>query len=284
MENNEDLNELPPLGRSRLRAVLKYFVLAVCLLLVTAGIVYGLARQTPEFYRDSLSITDEEAFDAGASFEIAGLYLRNDVVEEETWYAEFFEDHINGWLASDMPRKFARALPENMQHPRVRIESGKFRVGVTTEIIGIETVLAAAVEFFPTEVSDEFGLRVLSVRAGSLPLPVSFFNQPATELFQKHGIRVRWYDDKQGQPVAVMNIPTKLLSHEGQRIMLEQFEFTDGSVRLAGRSEPIKKKKNPKTEEDSESVSNEDKSTTQVSDAPEPGAPEGQPIGGEVGD
>jgi len=239
--DNEDLKERMPPRRSRLRTFLKCVVLSLCLLLVAAGVIYGLALQTPDFYQASLGMSELKAFEGGESFEIAGLYLRNDIVEEETWYAEFFEDHINGWLISDMPRKFPRSLPDNMRQPRVKIDPGKFRVGVTTEILGIETVLTAAAEFFPTDASNEFGLRVLGVHAGSLPLPVSFFSLPASELLQKQGIRVQWYDDKDGLPVAVMTVPKKLLRHNGQHIQLEQFEFIDGSVRLAGRSEPVKK-------------------------------------------
>lgn len=263
MENNPDLDDFHSVGRSWFRLTAKSVVVLLVLLLITAGAVYWLVIQSPKFYRASLRVPEEVAFKSGESFEVAGLYLRNDIVEEETWYAEFFEDHINGWLASDMPRKFATAMPENMHDPRVRIEPHKFRVGVTTEIGGIDTVLVGAIEFFPTDVSNEFGLRVLSVRAGRMPIPVSFFNLPATELLQKHGIRVRWFDDEHGMPVAVLNFPKRLLGYQGKRIVLEQLEFVDGSVRLAGRSEMAEKKKdsepsakNPKSEsENAESKS-----------------------------
>lgn len=254
MENNSDFDDLQPVERRWFRTIVKSVVAVLILLLVAAGIVYWLAIQPPDFYQASVRISEEESLESGESFEIAGLYLRNDMVEEETWYAEFFEAHINGWLASDLPRKFATALPDNMREPRVKIEPEKFQVGAATEILGIETVLIAAIDFFPTESTNEFGLRVLSVHAGQMPIPVSFFNQLATELFQKYQIRVRWYDDDNGMPVAVLTLPKDLLSYQGKQMVLEQLEFVDGSVRLAGRSEAIEKK------EQSESIAAEPKS------------------------
>lgn len=262
MENNVDPDDIRPPSRSWFRTIVKAVVAVLVLLLVAAGVAYWLAIQPPDFYQDSIRISEEEAFKSGESFEIAGLYLRNDIVEEETWYAEFFEDHINGWLASDLPRKFATAIPDNMREPRVKIEPEKFRVGAATEIHGIETVLVAAIDFFPTDSAGEFGLRVLSVHAGQMPIPVSFFIQPATELLQKHRIRVRWYDDDHGMPVAVLTLPKNLVGYQGKRMVLEQLQFVDGSVRLAGRSEAIEKKKQPEsiaTEPESENPNAENK-------------------------
>ena len=215
MENESDFDDIRPTGRSWFRKILNFTAAGLFLLLLVAGLIYWLAIQPPKFYRASLEMSEQEAFESGESFEIAGFYLRNDVVEEETWYAEFFDNHINGWLISDMPRKFARAIPDHMHDPRVSFEAGKFRVGVTTEISGIKTVLAAAIELFTTEVSNEFGIRVLSANAGHMPIPVSFFNLPATELLEKHQIQVRWYDDESGVPVALIDVPKNLLSYQG---------------------------------------------------------------------
>jgi hypothetical protein len=239
MDDDSDLNDVRPAGRSWLWKTLRFLAVGLLLFLLVGGVVYWLATQKPDFYRASLEMSEEEAFKAGESFEVAGLYLRNDVVEEEAWYAEFFHDHINGWLISDLPRKFKRAIPDNMRDPRVSFEPEKFRLGATTDIRGVETVLSAAIEFFPTEVMNEFGLRVTNAYAGQMPIPVSFFTIPATELLKKYRIQVRWYDDENGRPVAVISVPKNLLSHGGKLVVLEQLEFVDGSVRLAGRTELV---------------------------------------------
>lgn len=247
MENDSDFDDVRPAGRSWFWKLLRFLAGGLVLLLLVAGVIYWLVIQKPEFYQSSLEMSEEEAFKAGESFEIAGLYLRNDVVEEETWYAEFFHDHINGWLISDLPRKFTRAIPDNMRDPRVSFEPGRFRVGATTEVSGVETVLSAVIEFFPTEVVNEFGLRVTSAYAGQMPIPVSFFSLPATELLKKYRMRVRWYDDENGSPVAAITVPKNLLSHGGKFVVLEQLEFVDGSVRLAGRSEMVEQQNESET-------------------------------------
>ena len=54
-------------------------------------------------------------------------------------------------------------------------------------------------------------------------------------------------------PVAVLTLPKDLVSYQGKQMVLEQLEFVDGSVRLAGRSEAIEKK------EQSESIAAEPK-------------------------
>lgn len=248
MENNPAFDDIQPVGRSWTRTFLKVAALGLSLLLVTAGSIYWLARQTPAFYQASMEMSDEEAYAAGESLEVAALYLRNDVVEEENWVAEFPEEQINGWLASDLPRKFSTALSDEIRDPRVGIEPGEIKIALTTEIKSVETVLVAAIEFFPTGITNEFGLRVLSVHAGWLPIPISFFTKPATDILQKNRVQVQWYDDSDGLPVALLTIPKYQLSYKGKQIVVEQLEIADGSVRLAGRSEPLAGKPNPEPE------------------------------------
>ena len=251
MENNPAFEELHPINRSWTRTILKLVALTIGLLVVAGAGIYWLARQTPEFYHASLRMSEEEAFEAGESLEVAALYLRNDVLEEETWVAEFEENQINGWLASDLPRKFGTQLFAGKTHaPRVGIEPDKFQIGLTTEIKGIETVVVAAMEFFPTEKSNQFGVHVLSVHAGWLPIPISFFTDPVTEMLRHHRIEVQWHDASDGAPVALLTIPKKKLSYQGHQIVVERLQIADGSVRLAGRSELL----NPKSIPDPETV------------------------------
>lgn len=247
MEYNEAFDDLQLSKRSWTRTIFKLIAVAICLLIAFVGGVYWLAQQTPDFYKTAMEMSAEEAFVAGESLEVAALYLRNDLVEQETWVAEFPEDQINGWLASDLPRKFSTMLPDEVRDPRVGIEPRKFQIAVTTEIEKVETVLVAAVEFFPTEVSNEFGFRVLSVHAGWLPIPISFFTVPATELLERYRIQAKWYEDGDGAPVAVLKVPKSKLSYDGKQIVVEQLEIADGSVRMAGRSKPL----TPPTEADS---------------------------------
>jgi hypothetical protein len=248
MQNNAAFDDFQPVGRSWFRSILKIVVLALCVLLTIGGSVYYLALQKPDFYQQSMAMSDHEAFEAGEALEVAALYLRNDVIEEEAWVAEFKEGQINGWLASDLPRKFSKLLPDEVRGPRVGIDPGEFRIALATEIKGIETVLVAALEFFPTGVSNEFGLRVLGVHAGWLPIPVSFFTEPASELLQDNRIKVQWYDDDGGLPVALLTVPESKLRYEGKKIVVEQLEIADGSVRLSGRSEPVFEKSTSATD------------------------------------
>ncbi len=245
MKNNSPYEDLPSVGRSWTRTFLKVTALGLSLLLVVPGGVLWLAQQTPAFYPTSLEMSDEEAFAAGESLEVAALYLRNDVMEEDTWVAEFSEHQINGWLASDLPRKFSTFRSEEIRDPRVDIEPGKFKIALTTEIKNVETVVVAAIEFFPTGITNEFGLRVLSVHAGWLPIPISFFTKRITEVLERNHVQIRWYNDSDGLPVALATVPKHQLRYQGKQIVIEQLEIADGAVRLAGRSERLTEKSDP---------------------------------------
>ena len=130
--------------------------------------------------------------------------LYSDARQAGQWNAVFTVDQINGWLATQLTEKHAGQLPDGIRDPRVAISPNVLTLGFRTSPGGIETVASVDASVFLTE-DGAVAIRLMSVRAGALPLPVMQVADELAAACRELSLPVRWTQEA-GQPVAVVEL------------------------------------------------------------------------------
>jgi hypothetical protein len=214
------------------------------LAIVTAGLVLlGLdwaARQPPDFYRQSLARAHAVPAEEGERLQQQALALHNQLHHEGRFEVRFTQDEINGWLASDLPEKFPRLLPQAFSDPRVAIDEEAVRLAIRYRRGNVDTVFSLAGEAYLTEEPNELAIRIRQVRAGLIPVPLGNLLDEIQQRAVRAGIALRWTEED-GDPVGLVRIPSEIEPSEGddepQRFLLEGLRFEPGAFVVIGRTE-----------------------------------------------
>lgn len=206
-----------------------------------SGVLYllsELAQQEPEFYAAALSVDEIEQRKQGSEMETRILDLRNSIMIAESWSAEFSEAQINGWLASDLQKKFPELIPNGISQPRVRIVDQSLTIAFKCRVKPFRGVAIIEAEIFMTGLMNQVGIRIKSVKSGVIPVPVAAFADQITALARKSGIEIQW-DDGESDPVAIVDLPDKLIKpQDGSYIELESLQIETGRVTVSGKTHP----------------------------------------------
>lgn len=199
--------------------------------------VYRAAQAEPEFYQRALTHSAPEQQERhGNELEQQLFELHQEAVTSGRWQATFTEDRINGWLASDLPLKFPQVLPIGVKDPRVAINEDRIQAACRYESPRISTVISFELN---VELSDEpntVAVRVSQVRAGRVPIPLKPFLDRIAAVAQTTEIPFRWAETE-GDPVAMITIPTQHKDYLHREVHVETVEFREGEVSLSGHTE-----------------------------------------------
>jgi hypothetical protein len=154
------------------------------------------------------------------------------------WQAAFTTEQINGWLALQSSEVYRDALPDDISEPRVAIGDGRFTIGFRARRGGVDTIVSADASVTLTE-TGEVAIRLLSVQAGALPLPVMHVADDVARACQVLELPVRWTQDA-GQPVALIDV-SQDSTVNSKRIQLDAFELHHDGLYLAGHTTDVSK-------------------------------------------
>jgi hypothetical protein len=143
----------------------------IAILLVAAGTAYFAARQVRPFYQQALQLEPAELQKGSRELESRATALYSDARRAGQWSAVFTADQINGWLATQLTETHVGELPDGIRDPRVAISPDLLTLGFRTSTGRIETVASVDAAVFLTA-DGAVAIRLASVRAGALPLPV----------------------------------------------------------------------------------------------------------------
>lgn len=212
-------------------------ILAVLVLLGAGGatFLYHAAQHEPEFYRQAMTIQPEVQEEAGDELEQSVFELRNETRAPGRWEAIFTDEQINGWLAVDLPKKFASILPPGVESPRVSVHDGLVHIAARYKDKLVESVVSLALEINLTEEPNTVAVTIRRVRAGALPVPIRQFLDRVTAQARRGDIELRW-SQMDGDPVALVKIPSQHENYVHHAIFVETIELRDGEIYLAGRT------------------------------------------------
>jgi len=200
---------------------------------VLAGL-YWAARQAPPFYLQALAAERDTQQAAGDQLERRSFALHNALRHPGRWSAQFTQDEINGWLATEVPSKFPTILPPGISQPRVAIGKDRVQLAARYERRGVQTILSLASDIQLTTTVNEIAVRIERARAGSLPMPLGKLLEEVSALAASVGIPLRW-TEIDGDPVALLKLPVEL---NDRRIAVDAIKLAEGAVVIAGHTEP----------------------------------------------
>lgn len=232
----DDEHELPvPPKRSFLGRLLRWLpvVLLVGIALISGA--YFLSQQEPEFYQEALRQTPEVAQKKGAELENTVMDLYNAVLEQGNWRGEVSQDQINGWLATELSKKFPELLPkEFVADPRVAITKGEISIAGRANYQGIRGIVVAKLDIFKTDQRDQFAIRFRSIQAGVIPIPINSFADEISKGLNRSGYQTNW-TELEGDPILTVVVPEEdLLIQTIYRVSVETIDLEEKKIVVSG--------------------------------------------------
>lgn len=153
--------------------------IACFLAVLSAGVIsFHLAGQrTPTFYAEAIEQTQPPAIrqQAAREFVRETVRLAEEIRHAPEWSAEFTDKQVNAWLSEELPQNFPEVIPPGVRDPRIKFEADRILVGFRYD--GVRTderwrgVISVVVEPSVPD-SGRLSIRILSAKAGLLPIPV----------------------------------------------------------------------------------------------------------------
>ena len=218
------------------RFVVAILVGTVLLLAGLAGVAWYAAHRVPEFYVRAVAMKPEEQKHASDVLVRRTATLSSDLRKKENrWQALFTAEQINAWLAVDLPRNFAHALPPSFSEPRVDIRPGAFTAAVRYEGALGMTVLSVQTDLFlPQDQPETVAIRIKNVTAGSLPIGKSTVIDALSHAAREADWVLQWRQID-GDPVAYLSAPTDS-ENPARAAHLDKLELRDGEIFFSGHT------------------------------------------------
>lgn len=160
-----DPTQPPP--RPRLRWSVRAAVAGAAAIVVVAIVA---ARQAPGWYSASVADVPPTAERDARRLVTEVASLQAAATRAGEWGAAVREEEINAWLATDLPRNHAAALPAGLSAPRVRLEPGRIRIAARTAVGPLVGVASIAVEV-RLRPAGRLECAVAEARIGAIPVP-----------------------------------------------------------------------------------------------------------------
>ncbi len=214
-------------------ATLALLAASVVLFAVLSGAYYA-ARQVRPFYEQALRVEPEALKRGRRELESRATALYSDARQLGQWHALFTAEQINGWLATQLVENQNGELNTDIRDPRVAIAPDLLTLGFRTNSGGVDTVISVDASVFLTD-EGAVAIRLMSVRAGALPLPVLPLADEIAAACQELSLPVRW-TQQDGLPVAVVEIQSDP-STEKRQFYIDSIELGEGELYVAGHTE-----------------------------------------------
>lgn len=194
-------------------------------------------QQVPEFYARAMQSPPEGTAQASRHLQREVEQLQNDASRIGTWDATFSADQINAWLIEELPNKFPQLLANGASEPRIVIEDGRVLAAVRYKNVRIDTVISCQLTVELTEQPNMLALRVSSLKAGALPLPLDNFLRGISHEAAKGGVDIRW-DNSEAGPIALVTVPSEHPGYARTPVIVESVELVQGHLLLSGQTGP----------------------------------------------
>jgi uncharacterized protein YpmS len=224
------LDSSPMARKFRIAAIVVFA--AVGIVAATLGSIYWAMGRVRPFYSMALQLEPATLEVGSRELESRATVLYSEARQPGPWQAAFTAEQINGWLALQLAEVYGDALPDEFSEPRVAIDDDRFTLGFRARRGGVDTVVSADASVMLTE-NGEIAIRLKSLQAGALPLPIMQIADEISRACQELSLPVRWTQDA-GEPVALVDVNQD--AAKAKRIHLDTIELRDGAVYLAGHT------------------------------------------------
>lgn len=192
-------------------------------------VVALLLKHEPAFVRATAFDPDTER--AAARMVTKGAALHAAIGRAGSWGAAVSDSELNAWLATDLPRNHAAALPAGLSAPRVCLEPGRIRVAARTAFGPLAATASLAVEV-RLRAAGRLECAVTEARLGAIPVPAGPFVHRLAALLGRLGLttETRRLD---GRSVIVVSLG-------GRGRVLRGLSVDAGELVVAGTTEEVR--------------------------------------------
>jgi len=176
-----------------------------CVLVSSLVWVAGTRHYKPEFYQKLLAVPVQTSEEQGRLLERNIANVRNQLRRGRPWSVQLGQDQVNGWLASDLPEKFPH-LVQSIREPRCQFSNEGFQLAFQLHSSGTQAVVQVAGQVGVTDVPNQVAIRIDRVRAGVLPIPISWWADRLAESLASRDILLAW-SESEAAPVALLTLP-----------------------------------------------------------------------------
>jgi hypothetical protein len=198
---------------------------------ITIFSLYSASHYVPAFYREAVAISPQTQQAASDRMLQQASALSGAFKKKGGWEALFTAEQINGWLAVDMVKNHANALPPTLRNPRVAIGPKQVTVACLVELNHYWSVVSLTVEPYIPE-PNVLALRIVRARAGLLPVPLRDILDRLTQAAQQLQLHIEWRQAG-GDPVAMLSLPADR-EDESRRVRVDTLRLGEGEIYLAG--------------------------------------------------
>jgi hypothetical protein len=197
------------------------------------GLVLSLKHQ-PTFYQTALaeSTRPEVRREQAKVFVQTTMQLVDGIRNEERWSHEFSEDAVNGWLAEELPLKYAEWLPPDVAAPRIKFEKGTLLVAFQARHGMWHGVVSGRVRSWVAG-PNQLALEIQSARIGLIPVPIDELLGDFVKNMNNAGWRMQWKNSGK-QDVLVVDLDADH-STDGERPVLDAVDLEPKRLRISGR-------------------------------------------------
>ena len=215
-------------------------VVAIATLVAVAGLcllLYEGTQYVPAFYEQALTAkqSPRQLAELGDDFERKALDLHNKTTRIGMWDAVFTEQQVNAWLASDLPKNHPNALPADLGDPRVKITPDEVKIACRYRGEHFDTVLSITADVYLTDKQNQLAIRIRSVRAGRIPLPLGGLMEQVRDVARRNRIPLVW-SQEDDDPIALLQIPSHIDRPARRDLYVDKVQLRDGEIYLAGHT------------------------------------------------
>jgi hypothetical protein len=210
---------------------------SVSLLAILAGALVWLVKYEPGFYETALADTapSEIRREQATEFVQTTLRLVDGIRYDDSWEHEFAEDAVNGWLAEELPVKYAEWLPPEVAAPRVKFEKGKLLLAFQVRHGMWKGVVSAQVRPW-VAAPNQLALEIQSTRVGLIPVPVDELLGDFVKHMNTTGLRIQWKNSgKQDVLLVEFDDDFTPSGGSGEHAVLEAVDLEPKLLRISGR-------------------------------------------------
>jgi hypothetical protein len=206
---------------------------ALVSLLVLMAWAYHAAQQVRPFYEQALQTKPEVLERGSRELESRATALYSDARQSGHWHAVFTADQINGWLALQLDEFRDGELSDRIRDPRIAISPELLTLGFRTSSGGVETVVSIDAGVVLTD-EGAVAVRLLSARAGALPLPVMQLADQIATACRELSLPVRW-THQAGKPVAIVELHSDE-SIGKRQFYIDEIKLGDAQLSVSGHT------------------------------------------------
>lgn len=217
----------------------KHAAISIGLLLTLGLLVIAVAlsfKYRPTFYKAALAqqASPEVRREQAKTFVQTTLQLVAEIRHDDRWSREFSEEAVNGWLAEELPVKYAGWLPPDVAAPRIKFDRGVLRIAFQSRRGVLGAVISGQVRPWVSG-PNQLALEIESARIGLVPVPVDEILGDFVRNMNAAGWRMEWKSHGERDVLVVDLDSAELPLEGGERPVLEAVDLGPRSLRISGR-------------------------------------------------